>query len=225
LAAASEELTASIAEISRQVVQASDVARKASEESERTNANVSSLSKAGQKIEDVVSLINNIASQTDLLALNATIEAARAGEAGKGFVVVAAEVKLLASQTSHATHEIRAQTAAIQTETGNAVTAINRISDTIVEVNEISTAIASAMEEQTAATKEITRNAMLRGRRLRACLPPRTNSQHKLAYFARKSMDSWQLCVPLDAAQNHVWPKFLDLGRASDQSLCTSVAQ
>jgi methyl-accepting chemotaxis protein len=158
VAAASEELTASIGEIGRQVVQAASVAKVAADESERTNATVSGLAAAAQKIGEVVQLINDIASQTNLLALNATIEAARAGEAGKGFAVVASEVKSLATQTSKATDEIRTQIAAIQGETASAVTAIQGISKTISEVNEISASIASAVEEQSAATQEITRN-------------------------------------------------------------------
>lgn len=158
VAAASEELSASISEIGRQVVQASNVAKQAAEESQRTDATVSGLSEAAQKIGEVVALINDIASQTNLLALNATIEAARAGEAGKGFAVVASEVKSLATQTARATDDIRSQIAAIQTETTSAVAAIKSISKTILQVNEISSSIAAAVEEQTAATQEITRN-------------------------------------------------------------------
>jgi methyl-accepting chemotaxis protein len=119
---------------------------------------VSSLAGAAQKIGEVVAFITQIASQTNLLALNATIEAARAGDAGRGFAVVASEVKSLATQTSNATDDIRAQIEAIQAETAEAVNAIQCISATIVEVNDISTTMASAMEEQAAATKEITRN-------------------------------------------------------------------
>ena len=158
VAAASEELATSIAEIGRQVAHASTVAGQANAESERTNVSVAGLADSAQKIGEVVAFITQIASQTNLLALNATIEAARAGEAGRGFAVVASEVKTLATQTSKATDDIRAQIEAIQTETAEALTAIKRISNTIVEVNQISTTIASAMEQQGAATQEITRN-------------------------------------------------------------------
>jgi methyl-accepting chemotaxis protein len=158
VAAASEELAASIGEIGRQVTQASLVARKANEESDKTNVSIAGLADAAQKIGEVVAFITQIASQTNLLALNATIEAARAGDAGRGFAVVASEVKSLATQTSKATDDIRAQIETIQAETADAVAAIRRISMTIVEVNEISTSIASAMEQQGAATQEITRN-------------------------------------------------------------------
>ncbi|WP_213772098.1 methyl-accepting chemotaxis protein [Bradyrhizobium sp. dw_78] len=158
VASASEELTASISEIGRQVTQASHVAKTAAQESEATNQKVLALAGAAQKIEEVVAFINQIASQTNLLALNATIEAARAGDAGRGFAVVASEVKALATQTSRATEDIRSQITAIQDETTGVVTAIKRISQTIAEVDEISTAIAAAMEQQAAATQEITRN-------------------------------------------------------------------
>ncbi|MEH2481357.1 methyl-accepting chemotaxis protein [Nitrobacteraceae bacterium AZCC 2146] len=158
VAAASEELAASIAEIGRQVTQASIVARKANEESEKTNVSVAGLADAAQKIGEVVAFITQIASQTNLLALNATIEAARAGEAGRGFAVVASEVKSLATQTSKATDDIRSQIETIQAETADAVAAIKRISMTIVEVNNISTTIAASMDQQGAATQEITRN-------------------------------------------------------------------
>jgi methyl-accepting chemotaxis protein len=158
VAAAAEELSASIVEIGRQVAHASSVSKKAAEEGEKTNSTVAGLAEGAQKIGEVVALINGIASQTNLLALNATIEAARAGDAGKGFAVVASEVKSLASQTAKATDEIRAQIAAIQAETASAVATIQSISQTILEVNQISTSIATAVEQQAAATQEITRN-------------------------------------------------------------------
>ena len=158
VASASQQLSTSIAEIGQRVTQASTVSKKAADEGERTNTTVAGLAESAQKIGEVVALINDIASQTNLLALNATIEAARAGEAGKGFAVVASEVKSLANQTAKATDDIRAQVAAIQAETRSAVDAIQGISKTILEVNEISSSIAAAVEEQTAATQEITRN-------------------------------------------------------------------
>ncbi len=158
VAAATEEMSSSIGEIGRQVHQSSDIAGKAVEEAARTNATVQGLSAAAQKIGAVVELIQQIASQTNLLALNATIEAARAGEAGKGFAVVASEVKSLANQTAKATEEIATQIGAIQSSTEDAVTAIEGINQTIIKVNEIAGAIAAAVEQQGAATREITRN-------------------------------------------------------------------
>jgi len=167
VAAASEQLSASVAEISRQVSHAATIAGRAVEETRRTDATVQGLAEAAQKIGDVVKLINDIAGQTNLLALNATIEAARAGEAGKGFAVVASEVKSLANQTAKATEDISAQVNAIQSVTKDAVDAIKRIGGTIGEVSSVATSIASAVEEQGAATQEITRNTQEAARRTR----------------------------------------------------------
>ena len=158
VASASEELGSSISEISRQVTDSSRMSQFAVTEAEQTNAIVVGLASAAQRIGDVVSLIQHIASQTNLLALNATIEAARAGEAGKGFAVVASEVKQLANQTAKATEEISTQISEIQSQTSGAVEAIHSIGRTITQVNEISSTIAAAVEEQSAATREIGRN-------------------------------------------------------------------
>ena len=134
------------------------IAQAAVGDAEKTNQTVQGLAQAAQRIGDVLKLISDIAAQTNLLALNATIEAARAGEAGKGFAVVAAEVKNLANQTAKATEEIGLQIGAIQGATKESVEAIQSIGRTIGEVNEIATTIASAVEEQSAATQEIARN-------------------------------------------------------------------
>ena len=158
VAAAAEELTASITEITRQVVEAARVSNRALEDANRTDQTVRGLSESAMKIGKVVDLINQIASQTNLLALNATIEAARAGEAGKGFAVVASEVKSLANQTSKATEEIGKQITAMQSVTNEAVTAIRDIASTIGQINQISTTIASAVEQQSISTNEIARN-------------------------------------------------------------------
>jgi methyl-accepting chemotaxis protein len=158
VAAAAEELTASISAIANQATRSAEVASKAANEARRTNAVVEGLASGTQKIGEVVTLIQSIASQTNLLALNATIEAARAGEHGRGFAVVASEVKALANQTAKATEEISAQIQDIQTATGEAVTAIQAIGGTIAEINEISGAIAAAVEQQGAATSEISGN-------------------------------------------------------------------
>jgi methyl-accepting chemotaxis protein len=158
VASAAEELSASVDEIARQISQSNDTASRAVRQAEATNGEVSTLATAAQKIGEVVRLIEEIASQTNLLALNATIEAARAGEAGKGFAVVASEVKTLATQTGKATEEIGNQIAAVQSATQNSVTAINEIGETIKNISAISSTIAAAVEEQTAATREIARN-------------------------------------------------------------------
>jgi methyl-accepting chemotaxis protein len=158
VASAAEQLSSSISEISRQVTESTKISQEAVDETNRTNDTVQGLAEAAQKIGDVVKLISDIAGQTNLLALNATIEAARAGEAGKGFAVVASEVKSLANQTAKATEDIAAQVSAIQDETSAAVGAIKGIGATINRVNEIAVAISSAVEEQGAATSEISRN-------------------------------------------------------------------
>jgi methyl-accepting chemotaxis protein len=158
VSSASEELTASVNEISRQVQESSRVANEAVEQAQKTDGRVRELSQAASRIGDVVELINTIAGQTNLLALNATIEAARAGEAGRGFAVVASEVKALAEQTAKATDEISQHISGIQAATEESVGAIREIGATIGRMSEISSTIAAAVEEQGAATQEISRN-------------------------------------------------------------------
>ena len=158
VASAAEELSASIGEISQQVGTSSQIIIEAVEATRRSQDIIGHLSQAVDKISEVAALINDIAAQTNLLALNATIEAARAGEAGKGFAVVANEVKSLASQTARATGEISAQVADIQANTDAAVASVTAITDSIRRVENVSAAVAAAVEEQGAATAEIARN-------------------------------------------------------------------
>jgi methyl-accepting chemotaxis protein len=158
VATATEELSSSVSEIARQVQESARIANEAVTQAGRTNDRVGELSKAAARIGDVVELISTIAGQTNLLALNATIEAARAGEAGRGFAVVASEVKALAQQTAKATGEIAQQISSIQIATEDSVGSIKEISGIIERLSEISAAVAAAVEEQGAATQEISRN-------------------------------------------------------------------
>ncbi len=157
VAAAAEQLAASITEISRQVTQGATATAEAVTLAGRTDGIVQALGTGAEKIGQVVQLIAQIAARTNLLALNATIEAARAGEAGRGFAVVASEVKTLATQTARATDDIRGQIGQLQGTTREAVAAIQGISTAIAVVDGISTAIAAAVEQQGAATAEISR--------------------------------------------------------------------
>lgn len=158
IAAATEELSASVQEIGRQLTGAADTAQKARAMANASSTALDRLAASSQQIGDVVTLIQQIAAQTNLLALNATIEAARAGEAGRGFAIVANEVKGLAGQTAKATEEISAQISAIQTGTGDAVANINQVASVMAEIDSITTMIAAAVEEQGAATRDISQN-------------------------------------------------------------------
>ncbi|HET9903365.1 MAG TPA: PAS-domain containing protein [Xanthobacteraceae bacterium] len=159
-AAAAEELLSSIVEIGRQLDQTAEVVRVTVAETHTTNEQVAGLADAAGRIGNVLKLIRDIAGQTNLLALNATIEAARAGEAGRGFAVVASEVKSLAVQTSKATEEIAALIAAVQESSAAAVEAIRRIAERIQEIDRYTSSCAASLQQQNAATDEISHNVM-----------------------------------------------------------------
>ena len=158
VAAATEELSKSIDEVTSQIAGAARSITGTVRMMDASRSDINSLLEAARQVGEVVNLINDIASQTNLLALNATIEAARAGEAGRGFAVVATEVKQLATQTSRATDDISRQISEIQNATRNAVSAIERISASMGEVEQITTTIAATAEQQGAATQEISRS-------------------------------------------------------------------
>jgi methyl-accepting chemotaxis protein len=157
-AAAAEELSASIKEISRQLAQANEVVRSAAVDATATNDDIAALARVAQRIGDVVKLIQDIAEQTNLLALNATIEAARAGEAGRGFAVVASEVKSLAVQTAKATSEITREISSVQSSTGDAVAAIRAITQRMQDINCHTSEVVGAIAQQEVATGEISLN-------------------------------------------------------------------
>jgi methyl-accepting chemotaxis protein/PAS domain-containing protein len=157
-ASAAEEMSSSIGEIDQRVTQTAEMVRIAVDEAQATNRDIGVLAHAAAKIDDVIKLIRDIADQTNLLALNATIEAARAGEAGRGFAVVAAEVKSLAVQTARATEDISGQVLEVQNSTGKAVEAIGRITSRMREIDIYTSEVAISVQQQSAATGEISRN-------------------------------------------------------------------
>lgn len=159
VAGAAEELSASVVEIGRQVRQSAGAVEQTGQRTEKSIAEIESLAAATQRIDGVLNLIQAIAEQTNLLALNATIEAARAGDAGRGFAVVAHEVKALAGQTAKATAEIGENVSMIQASTRNAVDAVREIGGAVREINDVTSAIAGAIGQQDAATREISSNA------------------------------------------------------------------
>jgi len=218
VASATEEMSSSVTEISRQVQESARIAHEAVSQARSTNDRVEELAKAATRIGDVVELINTIAGQTNLLALNATIEAARAGDAGRGFAVVAAEVKALAEQTAKATGEISQQIGGIQAATRDSVSAIKEIGDTIGRMSEISSTIASAVEEQGAATQEISRNVQQAAEGTQQVSSNITDVQRGATETGSASSQVLSAAQSLSRDSNHLKlevGKFLDTVRAA----------
>ena len=178
VASAGEELSSSISEIGRQADQSRDIAQETARSAEDAGQRVHALAETVKAIGGIVDVIEDVAERTNLLALNATIEAARAGEAGKGFAVVAQEVKQLANQTAQATQDIGARIANVRAETDTAVTSIQDVTGRIGRISETITGIASAVEEQTAATNEIARNIQEAGHGTRSVSASITQVTH-----------------------------------------------
>jgi methyl-accepting chemotaxis protein len=203
-ATASEQLATSLAETAGRLTRYSDVGRKAASNNERTDASMRSLTQAIGRINDVLVLINTIASQTNLLALNATIEAARAGEAGAGFAVVASEVKSLANQTARATEEVRSHVAVVRSSMDEVVRAIAEVGGTVREIDEISTTITATIGHQQSATQEIARKVTEAARKTEEVSQTITGVEHDSNKASAAAVDAVAIAGGLARESNEL---------------------
>lgn len=213
VAEAIEGLNQSIQQISENVIRSADITSRAKQHADESNETVRSLIKATKKIDNVVQFINEINSQINLLALNASIEAARAGEAGKGFSVVASEVQLLANQTVQATESITSEILAIQDVTQETAVKIEKVSNIITEINEISSSVASTVSEQASTTAEISTNVAGAARgtfQLSDNALLVSNSATKTGTFANDTLTSVQELLKQSTNLRHVVDEFFN---------------
>ncbi len=207
VAVSSEEMLSSIREISRSSSEAAKVVKTAVTMANQAHQTIGQLGTSSQEIGKVIKTITSIAAQTNLLALNATIEAARAGEAGKGFAVVANEVKELAKETARATEEISGKIEVIQADSHRAVDAISEVTSVINQVNDISGAIAAAVEQQTATTNEIGRNVQQAAKgtgEIAQSISAVARSTKEAAQGARETQKAAQVLTELSASMQRI---------------------
>jgi methyl-accepting chemotaxis protein len=204
VASAAEELTASIREIASQVTSASSAAQASNERAAISSQQLDRLNEAVMGVDEIVKAINGVAEQTNLLALNATIEAARAGEAGKGFAVVASEVKALATQTQKLTEQIADSLSEIGTTSSDAINATRDIIGQVREIDLTTQALAAAVEEQTAATGEISSNAQQAAQGARTVTEDITGIQGSVAQTSTVSEEVSTAATTLKTSSEHL---------------------
>ena len=216
IVSASEEMSATIAEISGNMAKGNRTTARAVDAAKEVSNKIENLNKAANVISQITETIADISDQTNLLALNATIEAARAGDAGKGFTVVAAEIKELARQTAQATDEISEKIAGIQSTTQESVTSITSIVDVINDINQIVSTVASAIEEQTSTTKEISSNVSQAAQGLEETNENINNAAQNAEYVKRDISQNNQATEEMSLSSEQVKASASELSKMSE---------